>query len=93
MPIEVEHDEANQRFVAPIEGEFAVVEYTRPDARTIDIHRTFVPPAGRGHGLAGTLVRAALDYAAGEGLRVIPTCPYVAGYIDKHEEYAPLVHG
>lgn len=92
MPIEVEHDVPRQRFVAPIEGEEAVVEYTRPDERTMDLHRTFVPPAGRGKGLAGLLVRAALDHASAEGLRIIPTCPYVAGFIEKHDEYAHLVH-
>ena len=92
MPIEIEHDEPHARFVAPIEGELAMIEYTRPDARTLDLYRTFVPPAGRGHGLAALLVRAALDHAAAEGLRVIPTCSYVAGFIDKHPEYEPLVH-
>ena len=92
MPIEVEHDEVRGRFVAPVEGQEAVVEYTRPDDRTMDIHRTFVPPEGRGKGLAGLLVRAALDHAMAEGYRVVPTCPYVAGFIEKHAEYAPLVH-
>ena len=45
--------------------------------------------SGQGH--AGTLARSALDDARSRGLSVVPSCPYVAAYIDKHPEYADLV--
>ena len=45
--------------------------------------------AGQGH--AATLARGALDDARSRGLRVVPSCPYVASYIEKHPDYADLV--
>ncbi len=90
MSIEVVHDESRARFVAVLKGEEAVVEYRMPDENTLDLHRTFVPDVARGRGVAGLLVRAALDHARSEGYRVIPTCPYVARFLEKHPEYADL---
>ena len=37
------------------------------------------------------LVHTEVDEARSRGLRVVPTCPYVASYIRKHPEYADLV--
>ena len=54
---------------------------------------TEVGEAYSGHGHAGTLARSALDDARSRGLSVVPSCPYVASYIDKHPEYADLVEG
>jgi predicted GNAT family acetyltransferase len=37
------------------------------------------------------LVEAALTDIRVRGLRVVPLCPFVAGYIRRHPEYADLV--
>jgi uncharacterized protein len=57
----------------------------------ITLVHTEVDPAFGGQGHAATLARGALDDARARGLRVVPSCPYVASYIDKHPEYADLV--
>ena len=44
-----------------------------------------------GEGLGSTLARAALDSAAERGLDVIPYCPFIAEYIQRHEDLVPLV--
>jgi uncharacterized protein len=54
---------------------------------------TEVDPAHSGQGHAATLARGALDAARARGLRVVPSCPYVASYIRKHPDYADLVAG
>ena len=59
----------------------------------ITLVHTEVDPAHSGQGHAATLVRGALDDARERGLRVVPSCPYVAAYIRKHPEYADLVTG
>ena len=41
--------------------------------------------------LGAVQVPVPLDEARSRGLRVVPTCPYVASYIRKHPEYADLV--
>ncbi|GAA3480437.1 hypothetical protein GCM10018966_049670 [Streptomyces yanii] len=42
-------------------------------------------------GLGGLLARGALDDARTRGLRVLPYCPFIRGWIGKHPEYADLV--
>ena len=91
MPGDIEHDEAGQRFVMVVEGEEALVAYRMPDENTIDLYRTYVPEVARGRGVAGLLARRALEHARAAGLRVVPTCSYIAGFVDKHPEYSELV--
>jgi predicted GNAT family acetyltransferase len=57
--------------------------------------RTFVhteiDPAREGQGLASRLIREALDQTRAAGLRVVPECPFVRAFIEKHPDYADLV--
>ena len=55
------------------------------------MYKRQVDEAYSGQGHAGTLARSALDDARSRGLSVVPSCPYVASYIEKHPEYADLV--
>ena len=57
----------------------------------ITLVHTEVDPAHGGQGHAATIARGALDDARSRGLRVVPSCPYVASYLEKHPEYADLV--
>jgi predicted GNAT family acetyltransferase len=57
----------------------------------ITLVHTEVDPAHEGEGHASTLARGALDDARSRGLRVVPSCSYVASYVEKHPEYADLV--
>ena len=41
--------------------------------------------------MGAALATSALDYARREGMRIIPSCPYVKAYIDRHPEYEDLV--
>jgi uncharacterized protein len=52
---------------------------------------TVVDDAFEGRGVGSTLVGTALDMVRDEGLRVVPRCPFVASYIEKHPGYADLV--
>jgi predicted GNAT family acetyltransferase len=42
--------------------------------------------------VAGKLVAAAVAYAREAKLRVIPQCPYVAGWMKRHREYDDILH-
>jgi uncharacterized protein len=45
-----------------------------------------------GLGLGGRLARTALDNARARGLTVMPFCPFIAAYIERHiDEYGDLV--
>ena len=90
MDFEIKQDMEKNRFVSFVEGYEAVVEYTLKD-NIIDIYRTFTPPELRGKGVAGKLVKYALEHAKENNFIVIPTCSYVRGYIERHENYKELL--
>ena len=64
---------------------------TASPSDVIDLVHTEVPEDFSGQGHAATLARGALADARERGLRVVPSCPYVASYIEKHPEHADLV--
>ncbi len=41
--------------------------------------------------LASLIVRTALDYARAQKLKVMPLCPFTAGFIHRHPEYQDLL--
>lgn len=47
---------------------------------------TVVDEDYRGHGLAGKLVKHALDTALDEGYRIVAICPYVKSWIEKSDD-------
>jgi predicted GNAT family acetyltransferase len=87
----VEHDPKRNRFVARFPEGDAELAYVRVAAGTLDLTHTFVPPALRGRGIAEALVRAALAHARQQHLKLIPTCPYVARWLDRHPQERELV--
>ena len=51
---------------------------------------TYTPPEMRGRGIAGQLVRALVEDARAGGFRIVPNCPYVGDWFDRHPEAADL---
>lgn len=89
MEISVRHRPDRKRFEIQIAGDTAFAEYV--DAgQTLVLTHTFVPVAFRGRGLAGILVRSALDFARKEGKKIDPQCSYATAYLDQHREYDDL---
>ncbi len=78
------------RYELQIDGATAFLQYQRR-AGVVTLIHTEVPPALRGGGVAGQLARFALETARAAGERVVPMCPYVQAYLQKHPEYADLV--
>lgn len=68
----------------------SVLEYRLVDNR-MDIYHTEVPPSLRGQGVAQKLAHAALEWAQEEGFTVIPTCSYIAAYIQRNQQYQSLL--
>ncbi len=57
----------------------------------ISMHHAEIDPAMEGRGLGARLVSFALDDARARGLEVLPRCPFVEHYIQRHPAYAELV--
>lgn len=83
----VRHNPSASRFESTLDGKLAVAEYVVEGDRALFTH-TFVPPELRGRGLAERLVRAGLEWARYERLRVVPQCSYVAAFLQRHPELA-----
>lgn len=86
----VENNKSENRFQTEVDGFLAFIDYDL-DENTLTLIHTEVPAELGGKGLGGKVVKAALDYAKDQGLKVIPQCPFVAHYIEKHKEYGALV--
>lgn len=84
--MEIIHDKAQCRFTTESDGVTAHVAYSVYDG-CLDIRHTIVPEAIEGRGIASALVKAAYDYALGEGLKPVATCKYAVRWLERHPEY------
>lgn len=89
--IEVTDDRGGERYVITVDGEPAGLAQYRDRGRTIAFVHTETDDRFEGRGLGGRLVSAALDDARSRGLAVLPFCPFVRGYIERHPDYLDLV--
>ncbi len=81
---------AASRYELHVGDDVAVAEYSKRGDLMILTH-TEVPTELEGRGVAGRLARRALDDARMQGMRVVPRCPFMRAYIEKHPEYQDLV--
>lgn len=66
--------------------------YLLSGANLIVFTHTEVESDYEGKGVGSRIAKAALDDARKRGLRVVPVCPFVKGWIERHPDYADLVH-
>jgi predicted GNAT family acetyltransferase len=86
----VRHNSAESRFEIAVDGRLAVADYELGQGTMVMTH-TFVPPELRGKGLAEKVVRAALEYARRENLKVVPACSYVQVFIERNVDFKSLL--
>lgn len=79
------------RYEVYADGELAGFADYRLRADRMSLTHTETEPALQGRGLAGVLIRDALNAARDGGLSVLPYCSYVRSYIERHPEYLDLV--
>lgn len=87
----IRHEPAARRFATEVAGATAFISYREHAARVLDFDHTFVPLASRGSGIASQLTAHALRYARAGGYKVVPSCPFVAAYIERHAEFRDLL--
>ncbi|MGL5409650.1 MAG: GNAT family N-acetyltransferase [Shewanella sp.] len=80
IAITIEHQQDKQRFVIPVDGHEAVLEY-RLDGKHINFCRTYVPDELRGKGLAERLVRHGLKWAKAQHFEIQASCWYVQKFL------------
>ena len=86
----IRQNAALSRFELDAGGGTAVAYYRLADG-VMTFHHTETPPHLQGHGIASRLVRGALEEARAQGLKVVPRCSFVGGYLARHPEFSDLL--
>ncbi|MBC6994983.1 GNAT family N-acetyltransferase [Neolewinella lacunae] len=88
------HDVVNNpekyRFEVISGGLTSKLEYRLGRNRLALVH-TEVPEELAGQGIGSALVTTALTYAREHDLIVLPYCPFVAAYLERHPEWEDIV--
>jgi predicted GNAT family acetyltransferase len=90
MTLAIRHEPEARRFVADVGGKSAYITYRQLDGKILELDHTYVPREFRRSGIASQLTVRALEYARERGSRVVPSCPFVAAYLERHPEYREL---
>ena len=92
--MQIQRDEHGRKGAFYIEenGEWiAELTYVKSNDGQITIDHTEVDEKLRGEGIGEDLVKAAVDYARENGLKVKIICPYTKKVVEKHPEYSDVL--
>jgi predicted GNAT family acetyltransferase len=89
--VTVENNEDRSRYEIQVDGRLAGSAWYRRRPDAVEFTHTEIEPEYEGQGLGGKLAAAALDDVRAAGGRVIATCPFIRGYIERHPAYADLL--
>ena len=87
----VVHNPDRSRYEIHVDGQVAGFTQYRVAPDAVDFVHTEIDDAYEGQGLGGQLARGALDDVRANGQKVIATCPFIKGWIAKHEDYQDLL--
>ena len=89
--VAVTHVPEERRYEVRVDGELAgFAEYVDKGGRLLFTH-TEIEPGFEGQSLGSTLARGALDDVRARAVDIVPLCPFIAGWIERHPEYADLI--
>jgi uncharacterized protein len=60
--------------------------------QVVVLSHTEVDPAFEGRGVGSVLARAALDDVRERGLKALVTCPFIIGWLKRHQEYVDVLY-
>ena len=91
MATRVEDNEERSRYEAYVDDRLAGYANYRRRPDLIALDHTQVDDLFEGHGVGSALAVRALGDARDAGLAVLPFCPFMNDYIQRHREHADLV--
>ncbi|MFI6759473.1 GNAT family N-acetyltransferase [Micromonospora sp. NPDC050417] len=87
----VELDLRRHRYTIAVAGQVAgFTQFFDHDRQRVFFHTEIGKEYG-GQGLGTRLIAEALDDVRAAGFRVVPICPFVKSYLDRHPQYGDLV--
>ena len=87
----VTDDPGRNRFEIQVGGTPAGFTEYRPKGNRYSFVHTEIGDEFGGRGLASRLIKGALDEMRARGVAVLPYCPFVKRYIQRHADYQDLV--
>ena len=91
MGTEVRNVPEKSRYEILRDGELVGVAEYADRGDVLVFHHTAIAAPLRGDGLGAQLVRGALDDVRARGRQIIPSCWYVAEFIELHPDYGNLL--
>ena len=89
--IEVVNNLQQQRWEASEGGELVGFSVYREQPGQVTFTHTEVNPALSGRGIGSMLAQAAVEDAVARDLRIVPRCPFIRAYLERHPEHAASV--
>lgn len=84
-------NEEKHQYEFQIEGNIAKIEYIKSSNGEIYLTHSEVPPALGGKGIGSQLAEKTLTDIERQGLRLVPLCPFITGYIKKYPAWKRVV--
>ncbi len=82
------YNEEKRRYAAMQDGqEVGRILFSKSGEKTLVFKHVIVEEEHRGKGIAGQLLKYAMEDVAKRGLKVVPVCPYVRKAFDENPEY------
>ena len=81
----VSRNAAQNQFETIVDGQTAVAVYELEGAQMTITH-VLVPESIAGQGVASALAKFAIQTARAENLKIVPQCPFMAAYFERHPE-------
>jgi hypothetical protein len=88
--LEVTNNPDAERFEAVLGESLGIIEYNRRPGVYVFTH-TEVPREYSGRGIADRMAYVALETAIAEEQKIVPECPFVKKYLQRHPEYEWLI--
>lgn len=89
--ISITNSAGKGRYEIRVDGELAGFLTYRLQPGLIELVHTEIDEEFEGRGLGSQLISFALDDARERGLAVLPFCPFVNDYMQRHRQYVDLV--
>jgi len=89
--VEVADAPERERYEISLDGALAGFALYKLRPGLIAFIHTQIDEQFQGHGLADRLIAYALEDARARDLEVLPFCPFVKAFLERHREYVSLV--
>ena len=87
----MQDDPAGNRYELLVDGVHAGDLHYLPRRGAVVLVHTEIAPELEGQGFGGRLIAGALEDLRARELIIIPVCPFVRSYLERHPEYAALL--